>query len=85
MATGNKPTFVIGKAIDSTSPQFQQAYLQKTPIAHVVITFQRSSDNFTVTLANATVTNDIQTSGGSGSSEQVTLSTDRLIFENASP
>ena len=71
---GSSSSFVLSKAIDSASPQFQQAYLTKVPLASVVITIQRSSGNLTLKFTNALVTNDVQSSAG----EQITLSPARL-------
>jgi type VI protein secretion system component Hcp len=84
IAGGNSMSYVIHKAIDSASPQFQQAYLTKTPMATLVITIQRSSGKLTLKLTNALVTNDIQSSGGS-SGEQVTLSPSALEFGSSQP
>jgi type VI secretion system secreted protein Hcp len=81
IAGGNNAGFVIRKAIDSASAQFQQAYLTKIPVANETITMQRNSGKLTFKLTNAVVTNDIQSSGAS-SGEQVTLSATKLEVES---
>ncbi len=65
-------TFVLQKAIDSASPQFAKADMTKQPFASVVITIQRNSGKLTLTLINAVVANDVESSG-TNQSEQVTL------------